>query len=301
MRNYFILALGLFLTFASCDKTGKIQLTEAGNQFILHKAGSGEVAAETDAYVYVHAVLSANDSILFDTRMGGGEATAIQIPAPGSISPGGAGPVEDVLRGRRAGDSLTLIVRIDTLEMKPPGLEDVDNMYYTLAVQEVVDAETYAARMAVKQEAMQAEAEAVMARETEMLAFAETTLKTYLSGDAAADVQTTASGLKYIIHEEGSGPQAQMSDLATVQYIGMLTSDGTVFDQSFQRGRGIQFPIGEGRVIMGWDEGLLLLKEGSRATLIIPSELGYGEMGTPDGTIPAGAELMFYVELEKLN
>lgn len=301
MRNYFILALGLFLALASCDKTGKTQVTEAGNQYILHKTGNGELAAETDAYVYVHAVLTANDSVFFDTRKTGGEATAIQIPAPGSISPGGAGPVEDVLRGRRAGDSLTLIVRIDTLEIKPPGLEDVENMYYTLSVQEVVSAETYAERMAVKQQEMQAEAEAVMAREAEMLAFAKTTLEGYLSGDLASEVQTTASGLKYIIHEEGTGTQAEMSDLATVQYIGMLTSDGTVFDQSFERGQGIQFPIGEGRVIMGWDEGLLLLKEGSRATLIIPSELGYGAMGTPDGTIPAGAELMFYVELEKLN
>ncbi len=300
MRNYVILTLGLFLAFASCDKTGKIQVTEAGNQYILHKSGKGEVAAETDAYVYVHAILTANDSILFDTRKGGGEATAVQIPAPGSISPGGAGPVEDVLRGRRAGDSLTLIVRIDTLEIKPPGLEDVDNMYYTLAIQEVVDAETYAARMAIKQQEMQAATERVIEREAEMLRFAEEVHASYLL-NKIADLQTTESGLLYVIHEEGTGPQAEVGDIATVQYIGMLTSDGTVFDQSFQRGQGIQFPIGEGRVIMGWDEGLLLLKEGTRATFFIPSALGYGEMGTPDGTIPENSELMFYVELEKLN
>lgn len=300
MRNYFILALGLFLGLTSCDKTGKIQVTDTGNQYILHKNGDGTLVAETDDYVYVHAILEANDSIFFDTRDNDGEPTAVQIPEAENISPSGAGPVEDILRGRKAGDSLTLIMRVDTLEVKPPGLEDVDNMYYHLSVLEVVNADTYAERMAVKQKEMQAKREAIIAREAGMLDFANNVHQKYKVDDTP-NLQTTASGLKYVIHEEGSGRQAEVGDVATVQYIGKLVEDGMVFDQSFQRGQGIQFPIGQGQVIMGWDEGLLLLKEGTKASFFIPSELGYGAQGTPDGTIPAGAELMFYIELEKLN
>jgi FKBP-type peptidyl-prolyl cis-trans isomerase FkpA len=77
--------------------------------------------------------------------------------------------------------------------------------------------------------------------------------------------------------------------------------NGNIFDQSFQRGVGIPFTLGTGRVIPGWDEGIALMKEGGQATLFIPSDLGYGAGGTPDGTIPGGAELMFYVELEEVQ
>lgn len=300
MRNYVILALGFFLSLSSCDKMGKIQVTDSGNQYIVHQNGTGDVVAQTGYYAYVHATLVANDSIVFDTRSNEAEPTAVQIPDSENISPTGAGPVEDVLRGRKAGDSLTIIMRLDTLEVKPPGLEDVDKLYYHLMVKEVVDAETYAMRMAEKQAELEAAMQVLMARETEVLDLAETTRNDYLSGTLEG-LQTTPSGLKYVIHEEGDGQQATAGDIAMAHYVGKLVENGEVFDQSFQRGRGIQFPIGDGRVIMGWDEGFLLLKEGTKASFFIPSELAYGAEGTPDGTIPANAELMFYVELEGLN
>lgn len=80
-----------------------------------------------------------------------------------------------------------------------------------------------------------------------------------------------------------------------------MADNGTVFDQSYRRGTGITFPLGQRRVIAGWDEGIALLKEGGKATLIIPADLGYGASGTPDGSIPPDSELMFYVELDKVD
>ncbi len=109
------------------------------------------------------------------------------------------------------------------------------------------------------------------------------------------EVQTTASGLQYIMLEEGDGPSPQPGDLVKVNYVGML-EDGTEFDNSYARGEPIQFPIGQGMVIPGWEEGIALLKVGSKAQLIIPSELAYGEAGA-GGVIPPNATLYFDVEL----
>ena len=106
---------------------------------------------------------------------------------------------------------------------------------------------------------------------------------------------TTPSGLTIITEKEGSGPRPQSGQTVSVHYAGYLTS-GKKFDSSFDRNEPIQFPIGTGRVIKGWDEGIMLLNVGTRAKLIIPPELGYGARGA-GGVIPPNATLIFDVEL----
>lgn len=105
----------------------------------------------------------------------------------------------------------------------------------------------------------------------------------------------TASGLHYIMEQEGSGPKPNKFQEVQVHYTGSL-ADGTVFDSSVARGTPIAFPIGAGRVIAGWDEGIALLNTGSKARLIIPYFLAYGEQDRPP-VIPAKATLIFDVEL----
>ncbi|HEX9922067.1 MAG TPA: FKBP-type peptidyl-prolyl cis-trans isomerase [Anaerolineae bacterium] len=109
------------------------------------------------------------------------------------------------------------------------------------------------------------------------------------------DLTTTASGLQYVITEEGSGEAPQAGDIVEVHYSGTLT-DGTEFDSSYERGEPIRFPLGLGQVIPGWDEGIGLLNVGSKAKLVIPPELAYGEAGA-GGVIPPNATLVFEVEL----
>ncbi len=114
-------------------------------------------------------------------------------------------------------------------------------------------------------------------------------------GASEADVNTTASGLQYILLKPGDGPTPESGELVSVHYTGWLV-DGTEFDSSVGRGTPFQFSLGQGMVIAGWDEGVALLNEGGKIRLIIPSELGYGERGS-GGLIPPGATLVFDVEL----
>jgi len=110
-------------------------------------------------------------------------------------------------------------------------------------------------------------------------------------------MEKTDSGLYYKINKKGTGAKAEKGNTVAVHYAGKLT-DGTEFDNSFKRGEPIEFPVGTGMVIQGWDQGILLLNEGDEATFLIPPALGYGERGA-GGVIPGGAWLIFDVQLVK--
>jgi len=111
----------------------------------------------------------------------------------------------------------------------------------------------------------------------------------------ATGFKTTSSGLRYQIIQEGKGSKAEKGKTVSVHYKGQLT-DGTVFDSSYKRNQPIDFALGVGQVIPGWDEGVGLLKVGDKARFVIPSDLAYGSAGA-GGVIPPDATLVFDVEL----
>jgi len=116
-----------------------------------------------------------------------------------------------------------------------------------------------------------------------------------LMNKVAAGYDETPSGLRYKILQEGTGKKATKGSMVSVHYKGQLL-DGQVFDSSYQRKQPIDFTIGVGQVIPGWDEGIQLLKVGDKARMVIPSELAYGSRGA-GGVIPPDATLIFDVEL----
>jgi FKBP-type peptidyl-prolyl cis-trans isomerase len=109
------------------------------------------------------------------------------------------------------------------------------------------------------------------------------------------DFNVTDSGLRYKILNKSNGDSPTKGDKVKVHYKGMLI-DETVFDSSYKRNQPIEFNVGIGQVIPGWDEGIMLLKKGEKAKFVIPSNLGYGEAGA-GGVIPPNATLIFEVEL----
>jgi len=113
--------------------------------------------------------------------------------------------------------------------------------------------------------------------------------------ELAEGFDKTESGLHYKILEKGTGVKAEKGNTVSVHYKGSLP-DGTIFDSSYKRNQPIDFPLGMGQVISGWDEGIGLLSVGDQARFVIPPNLAYGERGA-GGVIPPNATLVFDVEL----
>lgn len=111
---------------------------------------------------------------------------------------------------------------------------------------------------------------------------------------------TTESGLRYWVLNQGTGATPEKGQVAVVHYTGWLKDGGEKFDSSVDRGRPFTFPVGMGRVIKGWDEGVSTMKVGEKRQFEIPADLAYGERGA-GGKIPPGATLIFDVELIEIK
>jgi peptidylprolyl isomerase len=124
-------------------------------------------------------------------------------------------------------------------------------------------------------------------------------VSTAASAQEAGKAVTTPSGLQYTDTKVGTGASPRRGQICVMHYTGWLYQNGAKgqkFDSSVDRGKPFEFPIGTGRVIAGWDEGVATMKVGGKRTLIIPPDLGYGARGA-GGVIPPNATLIFEVEL----
>ena len=122
----------------------------------------------------------------------------------------------------------------------------------------------------------------------------ETTVQEYTMGRLDSRITQTKSGLKMLVETPGQGAKVVKEEAVQVHYFGFLT-DGTSFDNSFERREPITFPAGVGQMIPGFDEGVLQLRHGSKAYLFIPPALGCGT--DSPAAIPPNSELIFYIEV----
>ncbi|MBX7225554.1 MAG: FKBP-type peptidyl-prolyl cis-trans isomerase [Chitinophagales bacterium] len=159
---------------------------------------------------------------------------------------------------------------------------------------EVISSQTpaeYEAAMIAQQKKLQEEAEA---KQKAQLAIDRTLIEQYAK-EKGLVIQTTPSGLSYIIEKQGDGAKVEAGKTAVTHYRG-YTLNGQVFDASYDRNQPFPVPVGQGRVIKGWDEGLPLFNVGGKGKLLIPSGLAYGQQSMGP-SIPANAVLIFDIEI----
>jgi FKBP-type peptidyl-prolyl cis-trans isomerase len=189
----------------------------------------------------------------------------------------------------RVGGKATLIVPHQIAygaEARGQVIQPFSTIIYDVELLNIRSKEAYDKEVAAKQAQREAENERRKQNET--------SLRNKYIADNGITIEPTASGLYYIETEAGTGKQAVAGATVQVHYTGRLL-DGTVFDSSVDKGQPLEFALGQGRVIKGWDEGIAMMKEGGKAKLIIPSDIAYGAQDR--GTIPPYSTLVFDVEL----
>jgi FKBP-type peptidyl-prolyl cis-trans isomerase len=282
MKNLkIIIACLLFASFAQAQKAVKYSKSKTtGLSYVMHKSNKGPKLKLDDVVTLNLKYITSKDSIVFDSwKMG----KPIQLKIAKSSF---KGDLMDGLTLLAVGDSASFLINADSLFTKTFGAPRpafIDSSSFLSFTVKVISTTTDAA---LKAEELKAEKENAM-KENEIIA-------KYIA-DKQITPSKSSSGLMYIISEPGAGEQAQAGKTVKVHYTGRLL-DGTKFDSSLDRNEPIEFKLGQGMVIKGWDEGIALLKVGGKALLIIPSDLAYGSRGA-GGVIPPFSPLTFEVEL----
>ena len=286
------IALVAFL-FTACQPeslvTGERVSADGGDYDYLWLADVPGDTVGIGDYVEYHAYVRNGEEVVFSTRDRGG------VPARHELTTEAARePIIQMLFQMSPGDSVAVFTPLPPGRPAPPGFEGKTEIRYDVKLEKELTKDAYDALVAAETAKQQAKLAEAKALEGDIKNQTTTILDDYKAGDLDSKLQTTASGLKYISLEEGEGVNPQVGEPVKVHYYGMLT-DGTTFDNSYARGEPIDFPLGQGAVIKGWDEGIGLLKPGGKAVFFIPSDLAYGASGRPG--IPANSELVFYVNL----
>jgi len=284
----------------SCKDKNAFEQTETGLKYKHHNEHKeGAVNAKEGDVVTLELVYkTAKDSVIFDSKKNG---QPVQLPL------GKASFKGDIVEGiamMGAGDSSTFMINADSFFLKtvraqqvPPFIKKGEMLTFNVKVTKVQS-----------QQEMQEEQQK---KAMEAKAMEQTKLQEYLTANNITQTPT-ASGLYYIELEKGKGKKAEAGKKVSVNYTGMLI-DGKVFDTSVEESakkagsynpqrpyKPLEFQLGAGQMIMGFDEGVALMNIGGKARLIMPSQLGYGDQGQR-GIIPPSATLIFEVELVEMK
>ncbi len=256
-----------FFAFGCQGQVDNIQNSESGYAYTMCEDHEGAPGSEGD-FVFIHAKLFAGDSLIFDSR-DQGDATPVQLPLS-SDPRGQLAPLQDMIALMSVGDSLRFDYPLDSFKAQRPQLPaGVEFVTYDIVVTDIMTPQKFEIWRGNQ---MQKTEE----RYTEIEALVGDNYADFKSGSLDGQIERTKSGLGYIVHKQGVGENPVAGSLVDAQYFGILASDGSMFDNSFQRGQPFTFQVGMGMVIPGWDEGFALFNTGTKATLFIPSDLAYG-------------------------
>lgn len=280
-----LLAAAFVFNFTSCGKyKGFKQDKESGIYYQFHILNKDSAKAELGDMLFLDYQLAVK------TADGKDSVLVPMFPINEIVRESVyTGDVYAALAMLHVGDSATFILNADTFFHYMGGENpfETKELYFTFKLNKLIPA-------AEVEEMMKKEQAAYEAQMQEYKAAEETNLAQYIA-DNKISVKPLESGLYFIQKVAGKGAKAETGKTVKVHYTGKLLN-GTVFDSSVDRGEPISFILGQGQVIPGWEEGISLMKEGGKATLIIPSALAYGANGAGN-VIPPYSSLVFDVEL----
>lgn len=279
------------VAFSSCTK--QTETTKSGVVVSYEKRGD-EVFKDSSILLINMKYTTDSDSVIFDSEKdAGGPITIPYFPSKWDST----AVFYEVLSTLKVGDSAAFSINASEFFMKtfrrpvPAGIAAQSDIKFVLGVEDQMNTEEFEeyqmARMEKEQARMMEEQKALTEEQGVKIDSA-------IAANGLTAI-TTESGLRYVLAEEGTGAKPEAGQTVVVHYNGTLL-DGTKFDSSYDRNQPFEFPIGQGRVIPGWDEGIGLLNIGSKATLYIPSALGYGPRGA-GAVIKPNSILKFDVEL----
>lgn len=266
----------------SCGEKSKFpgyKSTESGLYYKEIVKGEGEQLKDKDV-IEVRLAYYINDSLLYTTD-------SLPEPAYDMIRESlFAGDLYEGFKMMHVGDSMSFMIKADSVFYK---------QFHAPIIPEFVTPEAYL-RWEVAVDAAMTEEEYHQMQMDKIAAMQQASadvFAAYLAENGITETPTE-TGLVYVCTKKGKGPKPGFKQSVKVHYTGRLL-DGTVFDSSVERGEPIEFALGIGQVIPGWDEGIALMSKGEKGILYIPSNLGYG--GRQAGPIPPYSNLIFEVEL----
>lgn len=271
---------------SSCGSKDGFKTTDTGLKYIMHTKIEGKKPVNGDILTLNMIYKTETDSILFNTFT---KEKPVKTPL---TEPTFKGSLEEGFAMMSAGDSATFIIPADSLFEKTFGGKTPPFVRSGSMLTFIVKMESFksAAEMEAEENAKLEESKNAEGAK----------LANYLK-EQNITASPTASGLYYSETLAGKGPNPDTSKTVSVHYTGKFL-DGKVFDSSVNSGKPLEFKLGKKMVIAGWEEGISMMKKGGKATLVIPSSMGYGERGaqnpqTGEYIIPPYTPLMFEVEL----
>ena len=282
-----LLYSGLCFFVLACNTGPREATTESGYRIVFHEDAPGEVAQVGDHVTFHYSVMNEADEVLFDSRSTG---DVPQTNIPDFVdSRQNSSAVLESLKMCSVGDSITVYYPVSKMAVPPVGFDSSSFVVYNIILEDLVSADEWEEQEQARLEANQG---TYLANKT----FLDETVEAYNAGELDGQLVEVEQGLKILVHEEGEGELPQEGQRVFAHYLGVFAADGSEFDNSFLGGDPLDFQLGYGGVIQGWDLGFAQLKKGAKATLFIPSALAYGERGYPNA-IPPNADLIFYVEM----
>jgi len=294
MKKLTLLTAATAMAFVACNDSKFKGYTKAENglhyKFYNHDENGKTIQEGDNIYIRYIITNQKNDSVIINSKDASRDGSG--YVNFGFKKSSFQGSLEDGLKMMAKGDSAEFIVSADSFFLKSNGMNELPKGFkpgeYLKAIFKVKDLMP-AAEVEALQKKQNEEREAKM---KEFQALEQPAIDKFIAENKIT-AKPTASGLYYVETKKGTGEFPKATDMVKVHYTGKLL-DGTVFDSSVERGQPAEFPLNG--VILGWTEGLQLMKKGGKAKLVIPSSLGYGDRGAGDKITPF-TPLYFEVEL----